>query len=228
MPPRSFPAVTPDSRILEQFTTSRTQLKAHRVLVLLGLPRSKIRNIQSALQRLARHGALIELPSASPAHPHPPYARPAPPGILSHASSCADAVGNIQTTPAEEPSTCATTTLAASADGTGRDAVAIVQLKPAMLPTEDSVAEEDIKPQQPVCAVCRESWPTEVLLPCRHQACCKTCWSGCVIRERVIHNRNERLKRELGARGQVRSAFLPRCPICMVAVNEVISPYTNP
>ena len=78
-----------------------------------------------------------------------------------------------------------------------------------------------------VCAVCRDCWPTEVLLPCRHQACCETCWSAAVARELRVHKKHERLQRELGPSDKERRVFLPRCPVRRVAVEDVISPYTN-
>ena len=84
-------------------------------------------------------------------------------------------------------------------------------------PSETNAAAEaeEARSHHQVCITCRESWSTEVLLPCRHQACCKTCWPACALRECTIHNRHERLERELGARGVVRCAFRPRCPVCI-------------
>ena len=261
MPPRSFPAVVSDSCILELFASPSMRLKAHRVLHLLGLPRSKVRNIQSALRRLARSGALVELSSPSPSQRHPLYARS--PIILSHTSGsvngAADTVGDSQTIIATEAlstsshisgpfgrtadtvedmhatpavtaqSACVLTRLVTSSVcRASLEAVSIPNTQCVVLQTDDCAsAEEKSRPSQPMCVVCRESWPTEVLLPCRHQACCKTCWSRCVVRERTIHNRRERLKRELGARGHVRAVFRARCPVCMAAVDEVISPYTH-
>ena len=228
--PRSFPVITADSRILELFATSSSQMKAHRVLLLLRLPRSKIRNIQSALRRLARSGALVELSSLSSAQPHPLYALVPPTAIASYASKPADVDQSMHSTTDESPSTCVQTAPTSSSESTGPVTVTTssVLTQPTVLPADDRAEiTEETEVRQPVCAICGETWPTEVLLPCRHQACCKTCWSGCVVRERSVHNRHERLKRELGARGLVRSVFRPRCPICMVAVDNVISPYTN-
>lgn len=225
--PRSFPAISADSCILEQFTNSSSQMKAHRVLLLLRLPRSKIRNIQSGLRRLARSGALVELSSLSSAQPHPLYARVPPTAIASYASKPADVDQSMHTTTDESPSTCETTAPTSSPDSTSAVTTSPVLTQSTVLPADDRAEiKEETEVRQPVCAVCGEIWPTEVL-PCRHQACCKTCWQGCVVRERSVHNRHERLKRELGARGLVRSVFRPRCPICMVAVDNVISPYTN-
>ena len=232
MPPRSFPAIVPDSCILELFTTPSKQLKAHRVLLLLGLARSKARNIQSALRRLAKQGALVELPSPSSAQRHPLYALPLLSISHTHATSSADVLDDIRTAsndvictpaPTEPPLPSVDSTFSSGA------ITDIVQPSSTVLLAEKSAAAEaeEATSQHPVCAVCRESWPTEVLLPCRHQACCKACWLVCTLRERKIHNKRERLKRELGARGVVRCAFRPRCPICMSAVEEVISPYTN-
>ena len=226
--PRSFPAITADSCILELFTNSCSQMKAHRVLLLLRLPRSKIRNIQSALRRLARSGALVELSSLSSAQPHPLYARVPPTAIASYASKPADVDQSMHTTTDESPSTCETTAPTSSSDSTSAVTTSPVLTQLTVLPADDRAEiKEETEVRQPVCAVCGEIWPTEVLLPCRHQACCKTCWQGCVVRERNVHNRRERLKRELGACGLVRSVFRPRCPICMAAVDDVISPYTN-
>ena len=234
MPPRSFPAVASDSCILALFIDPGKRLKAHRVLLLLCLPRSKVRNIESALRRLACCGALVELSSPSSAQRHPLYARSPTSTSLAHASSSASSaaspVDGIQATPvAEVQSACVSTTLVLpSACCTSPAAMTILHSQCIVLPADGSAsAHEETKPPQPMCVVCRESWPTEVLLPCRHQACCKACWSGCVIRERSVHNKRERLKRELGARGHVRCVFRPRCPVCMIAVDEVISPYTN-
>ena len=233
MPPRSFPAIVPDSCIIELFTTPRTLLKAHRVLLLLGLPRSKIRNIQSALRRLVKQGALIELSPLSSAQRHPLYARS--PNIhfrtSSIGSSSADALDGIQATPVKNKAhaPCVAMAPATPSDcNPNPDPVTVVQSQCAVLPADISAAAEDgATTRQPTCVVCRESWPTEVLLPCRHQACCQTCWVGWGVRERSVHNRRERLRRELGARGVVRAVFRPRCPICMDVVEQVISPYTN-
>jgi hypothetical protein len=200
MPPRSFPAAVPDSSILALFTTSTTQLKAYRVLSLLSLPRSKIRNIASSLRRLARNGALIELPSSSAVRPHPIYMLP----------------------PTAPPHVHAGTTAAPNHGGLAESSHP--QSIERLLDVDNEVEEMKVQ-TQPLCAVCRENWPTEVLLPCRHQSCCKECWGKCVDTERIIHNKRERLKYELGTRDLPRSLFLPRCPVCMMAVEEIISPY---
>jgi hypothetical protein len=199
MPPRSFPAIVPDRRILDVFATYNTPLKAHRVMHLLGLPRSKIRNIQSALRRLARDGQLVEQVSLSEAQPHHLYTR--------SPTTCAITMPPTPCDPVEETVSSESRSMMAAIDG---DAVGVENTTPA-----------------PVCAVCRDSWPTEVLLPCRHQACCRTCWTAAVARELSVHKKHERLKRELGPIDRERCVFLPRCPVCRVAVKDVISPYTN-
>jgi hypothetical protein len=220
MPPRSFPAIVPDRRILEVFATSKMPLKAHRVMHLLGLPRSKIRNIQSALQRLARIGQLVEQVSLSEAQPHHLYTR---------SSTDVPCLASAQAPDQSKPvDACLDTTCATTASPTPCDPVAFNTESQLMMAAMDGVevGGGNTTPA-PVCVVCRDSWPTEVLLPCRHQACCRACWTAAVARELSVHKKHERLKRELGPSDRERCAFLPRCPVCRVAVKDVISPYTN-
>jgi hypothetical protein len=223
MPPRSFPAIVPDRRILEVFATSKMPLKAHRVMHLLGLPRSKIRNIQSALQRLARIGQLVEQVSLSEAQPHHLYTRSLPDVPCPASAHAPD-----QSKPVLD--VCLDTTCATTASPTPCNPVEEMfnTESQSMMAAMDGVAVEvENTTPAPLCVVCRDSWPTGVLLPCRHQACCKACWLAAVARERRIHKKHERLKRELGPSDRERCAFLPRCPVCRVAVEDVVSPYTN-
>ena len=215
MPPRTFPPAASDSSILALFLTSTTQLKAHRVLSLLHIQRSKIRSIASSLRRLAQDGALVELVSSSAAFPHPIY-------MLAPRAQLDDAAPQHASTIAR--SACSDHLLAAGPPQTPSPAIeAAIEAQREGADGADQVATA----QAPLCAVCRECWPTEVLLPCRHQPCCKACWQKCVDRERSVHRKQERLKHELGPRGVLRSSFLPRCPVCMVAVEDVISPYIS-
>jgi hypothetical protein len=78
MPPRSrvFPSVVSDDRILELFTSSSVRLKASTVRESLEVNRSRIRNIEASLRRLAGSRALRSLPSQSARYSKPYYALP--------------------------------------------------------------------------------------------------------------------------------------------------------
>jgi hypothetical protein len=271
--PRVFPAIVPDHRILALFTNASVQLKASQVLALLGVVESRIRNIASALKRLARSGHLIELPSLHPRFNTPRYTLPPASGeqqVSRIAASDPPAADDSTAVPSSDVSistavpSSSSVVLAAPALAVDRPFVSIAahSMRPAdplrvmqliersdddswqppvvdddceiverpQAESEDEAEENDSNDHPPLdpahpCIICQTARATEVLMPCRHQTCCKQCWDRWVGRQKYIHNIETRQRRALSIDAVQPQAFVMRCHTCKQPVVDIISPY---
>ena len=241
MPPRMYSSPVSDDDLLAVFAP-HAQLKAHTVLRLVGLPRTRARIVAAQLRRLARppHSRLVELaPLIIAVHRNPYYslAASSPPA----AEACAEQLTS--STPSTDANTHDTTVSTLNMDNAEWKEAATAVLcahhtdddSTAPVPPEDSEQGGIVcdasscahVPARPPCCICHSADATVVFLPCRHQLSCASCWVSAKQSQRSIHNRKERTRMELAETDTKRAPFQAQCLWCKQAVRDEIHPFVS-
>ena len=244
MPPRTYSSPVSDDDILAVFAP-HAQLKAHTVLRLVGLPRTRARIVAAQLRRLARppHCRLVELaPPIIAVHRNPYYALTTS-SLPAASASALTAEQLIFSSPSTDANIHDTTinTLNAGSVEVKEPLTAVLRVHHTDTSSTAPMSQDDSGregaacdaspclhvPARPPCCICHSTDATVVFLPCKHQLSCASCWVSAKKSQSSVHNRKERTRMELAETGTKRAPFQAQCLWCKQAVQDEIHPFVS-